>query len=205
MIRFQILTGCRPGELVRISPGMVDRLADVWTIDFTDHKTAWKGKSRTIYVGPRAQAILAPYLLRAPTKACFSPQESEEQRRLARHEARKSPLSCGNSPGTNRIARKPRVKPGEAYTSGSYRKAIYYACLRANPHPKGATKEQRRKWREKWVWSPNQLRHNAGTEVRRQHGLEAAQVILGHSKADVTQVYAEANREKAIEVAKLIG
>ena len=40
-------------------------------------------------------------------------------------------------------------------------------------------------------WHPNQLRHTFATEVRRTHGLEAAQAALGHSKADVTQVYAE--------------
>ena len=40
-------------------------------------------------------------------------------------------------------------------------------------------------------WHANQLRHSKATEVRRQFGLEAAQVILGHAKADVTQVYAE--------------
>ncbi len=40
-------------------------------------------------------------------------------------------------------------------------------------------------------WHANQLRHSKATEVRRQFGLEAAQVSLGHAKADVTQVYAE--------------
>ena len=40
-------------------------------------------------------------------------------------------------------------------------------------------------------WHPNQLRHNFATLARRQYGLEAAQVALGHSRADVTQVYAE--------------
>src|SRR5262249_13406156 len=42
-------------------------------------------------------------------------------------------------------------------------------------------------------WSPNQLRHAYGTRVRRELGLEAAQHALGHSRADVTQVYAEGN------------
>ena len=43
-------------------------------------------------------------------------------------------------------------------------------------------------------WAPNRLRHTRATEVRKQFGLEAAQVILGHAKADVTQVYAERDR-----------
>ena len=45
----------------------------------------------------------------------------------------------------------------------------------------------------------------AATEIRRRFGLEAAQVILGHSKADVTQIYAERNPGKAIEVALQVG
>jgi hypothetical protein len=36
-------------------------------------------------------------------------------------------------------------------------------------------------------------------------GLEAAHVILGHAAADVTQIYAERDLDKAIEVAKQVG
>ncbi len=53
--------------------------------------------------------------------------------------------------------------------------------------------------------SPNQLRHSFATKVRREHGLEAAQVLLGHAMADVTQVYAERDTEKAAAVALKIG
>jgi integrase len=35
--------------------------------------------------------------------------------------------------------------------------------------------------------------------------LEAAQVLLGHSRADVTQIYAERNTELASRVAAKIG
>lgn len=141
MIRFQLLTGCRPGELVCICLGMVDRNNDVWTIRLVEHKTAHKGKSRTIFIGPKAQAILAPYLLRGADDPCFSPIESEKQRRQARHEARKTPLSCGNKPGSN-VARKPRTQPGRAYTTGTYRRAITYACIRGKLQ----------------MWAPNMLK-----------------------------------------------
>lgn len=50
-------------------------------------------------------------------------------------------------------------------------------------------------------WFPNQLRHLRATEVRQSHGLEAAQVLLGHSRADVTQVYAERDIGLAVRVA----
>jgi hypothetical protein len=41
--------------------------------------------------------------------------------------------------------------------------------------------------------------------VRKEHGLEAAQVLLGHSKADVTQLYAEKNEALAVGIAAKIG
>ena len=53
--------------------------------------------------------------------------------------------------------------------------------------------------------APNHLRHAAATEVHREFGLEAAQVILSHSQANVTQVYAERDIAKGMEVARLIG
>ena len=55
------------------------------------------------------------------------------------------------------------------------------------------------------VWTPNQLRHAGGTEVRDKFGLDAAQAILGHSHAQTTQVYAKVAFEKAALVAREIG
>ena len=189
MIRFQQLVGCRPGELVTITPAMVNRSSEVWTITLAKHKTAYRGKQRTIYVGPKAQKILTKYLLRSEDAACFSPVESEKERRQTKHDERVTPLSCGNRPGSNRIARKPRKAPGEAFSTGTYARSVRSACLRAKVTP----------------WSPNQLRHNAATSIRKEFGLEAAQVILGHSELGVTQVYAERDVAKAIAVAKQVG
>ncbi len=68
-----------------------------------------------------------------------------------------------------------------------------------------AEKRELREWQSQHHWSPNQLRHTAATEIRKRHGLEAAQVILGHSQLGVTQVYAERDIAKGTEVARLIG
>jgi integrase len=57
----------------------------------------------------------------------------------------------------------------------------------------------------KVAWSPNQLRHAAATELRRRYGIEAAQTVLGHSKADVTQVYAERDFSLAARVMAEVG
>ena len=64
---------------------------------------------------------------------------------------------------------------------------------------------QLRAWEKKHHWHPHQLRHNYATHIRRQYGLEIAQILLGHSKADVTQIYAERDTNRALEVAAKIG
>ena len=118
---------------------------------------------------------------------CFSPRESEEQRRAELHRKRKTPPHHGN---TRRPPREgARRRPANRYTTGSYRRAIQNACAKAKVSK----------------WSPNQIRHTAGTEVRRKHGLEAAQTVLGHASADVTQIYAERDLKLAASVALELG
>jgi integrase len=214
MVRLQRLTGCRPAEVCILRPCDLDRSGDVWTYAPESHKTQHHGRQRTVFIGPKAQAVLLRYLARDAQAYCFRPCDSEAKRRAAEHEARKTPLSCGNRPGTNR-KRKPRKAPGERYTPYSYRRAIHRACDKAFPHPDygaAAVSElppaqlaELRTWQSARRWSPNQLRHAAATEVRRAFGLEAAQVVLGHSGADVTQIYAERDLAKGVEVARRIG
>ena len=54
-------------------------------------------------------------------------------------------------------------------------------------------------------WHPHQLRHNFATMVRRQFGLEAARVTLGHQTAAVTELYAERDQNVAVRVALKVG
>ena len=122
----------------------------------------------------------------------------------------------------------PKRKPADLYDVNSYGHAIDRACDKAFPVPghlaprqkdNGRTESERewwtrldakdrdevKEWRKSHQWHPNRLRHGYATKVRKQHGLEAAQVLLGHSRADVTQVYAERNEELAATVAAKIG
>ena len=62
-----------------------------------------------------------------------------------------------------------------------------------------------RKWIADHRWHPHQLRHSAATRLRREYGLEAAQVILGHKTLTVTQVYAEKNVEAAARIMSEVG
>jgi integrase len=54
-------------------------------------------------------------------------------------------------------------------------------------------------------WSPNQLRHNAATKVRRECGLDVARAVLGHSSPAMTLVYAEMDATKAAEAMERLG
>jgi len=148
MVQLQLLTGARPGEVTAMRPRDVGTGSDIWEYRPAKHKGSWRGATRIIYIGPQAQDVLRPYLLRSGDAPCFG-----------------------------------------SYSSASYRRAVTRACDRA-----GVPR-----------WTPNQLRHTAATRVRRAHGLEAAQVVLGHSRADVTQIYAERDAALARAIAEKMG
>ncbi|MFV1967217.1 MAG: tyrosine-type recombinase/integrase [Pirellulaceae bacterium] len=188
MVCFQRLTGCRPQDVYNLRPRDVDTSGAVWLYRPGKHKAAHHGRERIVLIGPKAQDILRPYLLRDKEAPCFSPADSEKKRRCAQHANRKTPLSCGNHPGTNRT-RKPKRTAGDRYDRNSYARAVKRACDKAGVEH----------------WSPNQLRHSAGTQIRKEYGLEAAQVILGHAKADVTQIYAERDLARAVEIMREVG
>ncbi|HWA99288.1 MAG TPA: site-specific integrase [Pirellulales bacterium] len=206
MVRLQRLTGARPDEICRLRPCDIDRSGDVWVYTPPSHKTAHRGHKRRIFIGPKGQEILRQYLLRPGEAFCFSPAESEAKRRADAHGRRVTPEGYGNSIGTNRV-RRPKRKANDFYTVMTYRQAIYRACDRLDAKlvqkaiEAGETVEGRLFAR----WSPNRLRHTAATEIRKRFGLEHAQIALGHAKADVTQVYAERDMSKGIEVARIVG
>lgn len=188
MVRLQRLTGARPGEICSLRPCDVDRSGDVWLYMPAEHKTEHRDKLRVIAIGPLAQTVLSPFLLRSADAPCFSPADSEKSRRDLATAARTTPLSYGNRPGTNRVAL-PRRRPNDRYTADSYRRAVDRACRRHGIER----------------WAPNRLRHTSATEIRKRFGIEAAQVVCGHERAEVTQVYAERNLELAIKVAREVG
>lgn len=207
MVELQMATGMRPGELCIMRPADIDRTADVWQYQPTQHKNQNREQDRIVYIGPRAQDILRPYLLRDSEAFCFSPADSEAKRLAELHADRKTPLSCGNRPGTNRKGPSRRRKYGERYTPQSYLVAVRRASDKAFPVPDDLADDPAAvaKWRAKHRWSPNQLRHAMATRVRREAGIEAAKTLLGHSQLNTTGIYAEQDRGRAIEVARMIG
>ena len=70
--------------------------------------------------------MIRPFLKSDLDAYLFSPADAEIERRAKLHAKRKTPLSCGNRPGTN-WGRKPKRVPKERYTSDSYRRAVTQA------------------------------------------------------------------------------
>jgi integrase len=218
MVRLQRLTGARPGEICSMRPVDVDRTGETWKYVPAEHKTEHHGNQRVIFIGPKAQAILLPYLLRDAEASCFSPADSEKNRRAEVHTRRVTPMSCGNVPKTD-WRRKRNRAPGGCYTNDSYRRAIARGCELAFGMPKelrkidkdlpaeeqADLKRQAAAWRAENVWFPHQLRHSAATNIRHRFGLEAAQAALGHTRLEVTQIYAERNNDLAARVAREVG
>lgn len=203
MVRFQRLTGCRPGEVCQLRPCDVDRSGDVWLYRVPGHKTEHFGRERVVCIGLKAQEVLRPYLLRPGDAYCFSPAESEAERRVEMRDRRKTRVQPSQQ---SRRKKRPMRKPGDRYGKDAYNRAITRAVELAN---RKAAEEAARRGNDvpRLIphWHPNQLRHSKATEVRRLFGLEAAQVTLGHAHARVTEVYAERDIKLAAEIARKIG
>lgn len=175
VIRVMRLTGARPGEVLAMTSGEIDRTdPSLWVFRPGHHKTAHKDKGRSVFIGERAQEILLPRILKAGPDGRLFPT-----------------------------------------TRGALCHAIHLGCKRAFPHPALSMVDRAKliahqraelaSWNKAHRWHPNQVRHTVATEVRAKFGLEAAQVLLGHTRADVTQTYAERDMRQAADIARKIG
>jgi integrase len=183
-----------------IRPCDVDTSGPVWCYVPESHKTEHHGRQRRIYIGPKGQDVLRPYLLRDKTAYCFSPQDSEKQRHAEMREHRKTPVQPSQQ---NRRKAKPKRQPAECYTKDSYCRAVARGVKLANKAAKKAGSEIAADVVKHW--HPNQLRHSVATAIRRQYGIEAAQVCLGHSKANTTEIYAERDFALAARIMREVG
>lgn len=230
MVRLQLLTGMRPAEACRLRLADLDRTGPVWKYHPPRHKTAYRGKRRTVFIGPEAQRVIAEFIrircplcgvegrpprigsrdgsvcgpcadrldehgvcgpwprqeVHDPVVFVFSPRADQQERHADMRQSRKSMVQ------PSQVSRKktaPRRTPGDVYSRHAYTRGIARAAAAAGVAS----------------WHPNQLRHTHATRVRRLFGLEAAQVLLGHSSAAVTEIYAERDAALGERVALQIG
>ena len=189
MVRVQRHTGMRPAEVCGMTVGELDMKGPGWFYKPAKHKTAHHGKERLVPIGPLAQEIVKNYLSADLTKPLFTPGDSDLLRRLKARSENQTPFTPSRLARDAKRAKRPRRTFNPGYDSNNYAQAIRRACEKAEiPH-----------------WTPNQLRHTKATEIRRQFGLDAAGAVLGHSKLETTQVYAERATELAAQVAMKTG
>jgi integrase len=217
MVRVQLLTGARPGEVCAMRACDIDMTGKVWLYrpgsgsgPEGEHKTAHHGHQRVIAIGPRAQELLRPFLKLDTRAYLFSPREAMAEFRAEQRKTRKTPVQPSQ---LNRRKRRPRKAPGERYTTSSYGHAIKRGVETGNtvracePCKRLKPKERCPACQAAAVphWHPHQLRHTRATELRREFGLDVARVVLGHRSPQITEVYAELDVGRAVEVMEKLG
>jgi integrase len=193
MILFTYHTGARPGEVCALKPCYLDQTGKVWVYHVPPdaNKTEHHDQERKVYIGPRAQRVLQPWLEAISAEECvFSPVRAEKIRQEKRRANRRTPLWPSHM---KRLATAKKAEPRRAkrdhYDPTSFRRAVKRLC-EAGDVP---------------AWTPNRLRHNAATRFRKKWGLEVARILLGHRKMNTTEVYAEADHLQARRAARELG
>ena len=187
MIQLQLLTGMRPGEVRTMRGRDIQMTGDVWEYRPKTHKTEHHGKSRLIFIGPKAQKVLQEFIKPNQYAYLFSPKEARKEHLAKRKASRKTPMTPSQKARKNKS--NPKRQPGEQFTSTSYCRAITVACKKADVP----------------AWSPGQLRHNAATTIRGAADIDTARTVLGHGAMQVTEVYAERDEQTAREIIARIG
>jgi len=180
IVKLQLLTGMRSTELCTLRPCDIDKSVEETEGVWLYRPKIYKGRHiedyvRIVFIGPKAQNILRPYLLRLPASFCFTPEDAEKQ--------------------TGKIKHK-KYKP--CYDRNSYRKAIQRAIAAYN-------KPIEDKEREIPHWNPHRIRHTRATEARATDGIEVSRALLGQRTLKANEIYAEQDLGRATKYAKKNG
>ena len=189
-------TAMRPGEVCKMRPFDILRDdPDCWMYipgrDKTpvgEHKTMRFGRVKIVPLASKPQRILARRITDFSSKDyVFKPAEAIGELQERRSRNRKTPMSCGNRPGTNRRSH-PMIRPGDRYTTNALRNACKRGCARAGVEP----------------FKPYDLRRSTATGTRSILGKEAAKLLLGHANMDTTDIYLLEEIQEAVKMAKLL-
>ena len=193
MVRLQLLTGARPGEVRIMRPCDIERTdSGCWKYRPEHDKTErfrGDGEEKIIPLNAEAQKIVIVHsmdLSEQSKQYIFRPEEAVREIRAERamnRKTKKTPSQIERD--RNRVKTE---KLNDLYSASAYRIAIRRAAKAAGVP----------------CWTPYQLRHTAATEIRKRYGLEAAQILLQHKSLTTTQIYAEPDRERAEELAQKI-
>jgi integrase len=202
-IQLQLLCGARAGEILSMRGCDLNMTGNVWEYIPQSHKMEHKGRERIIFIGPRAQSIVREFLKPDLTAYLFSPADAWEEHLAERRAGRQTPMTPSQRVRGRKAKR--TKQPGDRYTVCSYGQAIRTACRKADRQAHKVHPEIPADQTIIPTWHSHQLRHAAGTTVRREFGLEASRVMLGHASAVVSEWYSERDAGKAREVAMQVG
>jgi integrase len=184
MLRVLLGTGMRPSEVCTMRACDIDRTGDIWFYRPKRHKTAGKGKVKSVPLLNDAREAVTDYLNRPANAYLFSPIESMAWFRAKQRAERKTRVQPSQ---LHRRKDAPLKQPGEFFDSNAFRQSIQRACIRAGVKP----------------WTPYQIRHMVASEVRQALGLEQTQALLGHHHRSMTEHYARLAETQAVEAAKV--
>lgn len=199
LVDFMLMTGARCGEACQLASRYVDRTKEVWEFRPRKHKGEWRGHTRVVLIGPKAQAAVLPFLREEPDRAWFRPcdvveamhAESRKRHALARR-AKGQPLWPKHMA---RVRRKRKgaaaqISPGTEYETHAVGRAIQRACDAAGI-PRFGT---------------HALRHAAASKIYAERGEEAVVATIGHGSPIISRRYTTAARQAlAVTTAKQLG
>ena len=197
----QLLAGMRPGEVLAMRVCDLNMSGDVWEYVPQSHKTQHHKRRRIVFIGPKVQDVLRPFLKPELTGYLFSPRDVREVK-----------------PGCIR-------QPGERYNVHAYRNAIKRACEVAFEMPtelrnidavRGRLGGSARSRTEAAAGSGRRvacgtllafapIRHAAATTIRREADIDSARTVLGHGSIRMADHYAEIDAAKARSIVARIG
>jgi len=198
------LTGARPSEILSMRSGDIDRTTDpdCWRYRPRTHKNSHRKQSRVVCLGPRAQAVLAPWLKDDADAYIFQPREAVAALAESRKKAHRSDRQRARSAATKRRAEEAKrtaktcraVPPssrlaGERYEHRRISNAVRRACLKHGIEP----------------WTPYQMRHAMATRVEATIDFDTARKVLGKKSVADTARYIHADERAAAEAIKRIG
>lgn len=204
MVELQRLTGMRSGEVLIMRGCDIDMSGALWLYTPSSHKTEHFGHQRAVELGPKAQKAIKPFLKQNLEAFLFSPAEAVADWQADKRRRRKSKVQPSQR---DRSTPNSKRKPADRYTTDSYRRAIQRACEKAWPVPPEtkADAEKVKAWVKNHSWHPHQLRHNYATRIRKEFGVEAARILLGHRSAVMTELYAEIDRGRVRDIVARVG
>lgn len=109
MIRVQRLTGMRPGEVCIMRASDIDQSGANWIYRPGSHKTEHHGHERKVFLDPKVQDVLKPWLRPdRPDAFLFSPQDELAERSATRRASRKTRVQPSHRRANGSEQRRPR-------------------------------------------------------------------------------------------------